>query len=263
MGHQWGKVCFNFNRSCLRPLSYVTWHHRPFRSERWTISDNRNPFLITFLFCRSVDFECLPTFGYRHLLSLTSSTDKFNEIISKQQVSANIDLPECGFDAIMQAAVCGVSRFPFKCFAFMERTQYFFQLMEMSLSTQDRIGWRNDSMKLLVFVSDADSHFGMDSKMSGIVVPNDGECHLDDNNEYSMTAHLVRWSLQLQFLRNQEYSRLQCLEINLYSRFLFETNKAGRDRCSFWKHIFSVFHRLNDRHRDNTKNSTAEQLYIT
>uniref|UniRef100_A0A672L7N1 Integrin beta n=1 Tax=Sinocyclocheilus grahami TaxID=75366 RepID=A0A672L7N1_SINGR len=111
--------------------------------------------------CRSVDFECLPTFGYRHLLSLTSSTDKFNEIISKQQVSANIDVPECGFDAIMQAAVCG-----------------------------DRIGWRNDSMKLLVFVSDADSHFGMDSKMSGIVVPNDGECHLDNNNEYSMTAHL-------------------------------------------------------------------------
>ncbi len=67
-----------------------------------------------------------------------------------------------------------------------------FQLLEMSLSTQDRIGWRNDSMKLLVFVSDADSHFGMDSKMSGIVVPNDGECHLDDHNEYSMTAHLVR-----------------------------------------------------------------------
>ncbi|KAK7127937.1 hypothetical protein R3I93_020498 [Phoxinus phoxinus] len=111
--------------------------------------------------CRNFDFQCPPTFGYRHLLSLTSSTDKFNEIISKQQVSANIDVPEGGFDAIMQAAVCG-----------------------------DRIGWRNDSMKLLVFVSDADSHFGMDSKMSGIVVPNDGECHLDGNNEYSMTAHL-------------------------------------------------------------------------
>ncbi|XP_016381641.1 integrin beta-6-like [Sinocyclocheilus rhinocerous] len=111
--------------------------------------------------CRSVDYECLPTFGYRHLLSLTSSTDKFNEIISKQQVSANMDVPEGGFDAIMQAAVCG-----------------------------DKIGWQNNSMKLLVFVSDADSHFGMDSKMSGIVVPNDGECYLDDNNEYSMTAHL-------------------------------------------------------------------------
>uniref|UniRef100_A0AAY5F293 Integrin beta n=1 Tax=Electrophorus electricus TaxID=8005 RepID=A0AAY5F293_ELEEL len=111
--------------------------------------------------CRSVDSVCLPTFGYRHILPLTSSTNKFNEIISQQRVSANNENPECGFDAIMQAAVCG-----------------------------DKIGWRNDSMRLLVFASDADSHFGMDSKMAGIVIPNDGQCHLDNNNEYSMTAHL-------------------------------------------------------------------------
>lgn len=56
----------------------------------------------------------------------------------------------------------------------------------------------------------------------------------------------------------KEYSRLQCLEINLYSRFPFETNKAGRDRCSFWINMFLVFHRLNDRHQDNTKNSTVD-----
>lgn len=42
------------------------------------------------------------------MLSLTSDTEKFNQIIARQRVSANIDLPECGFDAIMQAAVCGV-----------------------------------------------------------------------------------------------------------------------------------------------------------
>lgn len=47
-------------------------------------------------------------------------------------------------------------------------------------------------MRLLVFVSDADSHFGMDSKMAGIVVPNDGHCHLDDHNDYSMSTMLVR-----------------------------------------------------------------------
>lgn len=47
-------------------------------------------------------------------------------------------------------------------------------------------------MRLLVFVSDADSHFGMDSKMAGIVIPNDGQCHLDGNNEYSMSTVLVR-----------------------------------------------------------------------
>lgn len=47
-------------------------------------------------------------------------------------------------------------------------------------------------MRLLVFVSDDDSHFGMDSKMAGIVIPNDGQCHLDVNNEYSMSTMLVR-----------------------------------------------------------------------
>lgn len=109
--------------------------------------------------CSGVGETCLPTFGYKHVLSLTSSTDKFNEIIRMQRVSANIDVPECGFDAVMQAAVCG-----------------------------DKIGWRNDSMRLLVFVSDADSHLGMDSKMAGIVIPNDGQCHLDVNNEYSMST---------------------------------------------------------------------------
>lgn len=56
----------------------------------------------------SSDVTCLPTFGYKHVLSLTSDADRFNQIIAKQRVSANIDLPECGFDAIMQAAVCGV-----------------------------------------------------------------------------------------------------------------------------------------------------------
>uniref|UniRef100_A0A8C9ESC8 Integrin beta n=1 Tax=Pavo cristatus TaxID=9049 RepID=A0A8C9ESC8_PAVCR len=111
--------------------------------------------------CRSVPYECLPTFGYKHVLSLTNDAERFNEIVKGQRISANIDTPEGGFDAIMQAAVC-----------------------------KEKIGWRNDSLHLLVFVSDADSHFGMDSKLAGIVIPNDGNCHLDHNNEYSMSTIL-------------------------------------------------------------------------
>lgn len=61
----------------------------------------------------------------------------------------------------------------------------------MYFKWQEKIGWRNDSLHLLVFVSDADSHFGMDSKLAGIVIPNDGNCHLDHNNEYSMSTILV------------------------------------------------------------------------
>uniref|UniRef100_A0A4W3HB99 Integrin beta n=2 Tax=Callorhinchus milii TaxID=7868 RepID=A0A4W3HB99_CALMI len=105
--------------------------------------------------CWQHHVNCLPPFGYKHLLALTEDTNKFNEVVQKQSISANIDMLEAGFDAIMQAAVC-----------------------------KEKIGWRNDSLHLLVFVTDADTHFGMDSKLAGIVIPNDGKCHLDSNSEY-------------------------------------------------------------------------------
>lgn len=53
--------------------------------------------------------NCVPTFGFRHLLSLTDKVDRFNEEVQKQMVSRNRDAPEGGFDAILQAAVCRVS----------------------------------------------------------------------------------------------------------------------------------------------------------
>nr|XP_033802460.1 integrin beta-6 [Geotrypetes seraphini]XP_033802461.1 integrin beta-6 [Geotrypetes seraphini]XP_033802463.1 integrin beta-6 [Geotrypetes seraphini] len=111
--------------------------------------------------CRIAQITCSPTFGYKHVLPLTENAEEFNEIVKKQSISANVDSPEGGFDAILQAAVC-----------------------------KEKIGWRNDSLHLLVFVSDEDSHFGMDSKLAGIVIPNDGLCHLDSNNEYSMSTVL-------------------------------------------------------------------------
>ncbi|XP_068101752.1 integrin beta-6 isoform X2 [Hyperolius riggenbachi] len=109
--------------------------------------------------CHSISVNCLPAFGYKHVLPLTHNTTDFNESVKKQRISGNIDTPEGGFDAIMQAAVC-----------------------------KDRIGWRNGSLHLLVFVTDADSHYGMDSKLAGIVIPNDSLCHLDSNNEYYMST---------------------------------------------------------------------------
>lgn len=43
-----------------------------------------------------------------HILPLTNDAERFNEIVKNQKISANIDTPEGGFDAIMQAAVCKV-----------------------------------------------------------------------------------------------------------------------------------------------------------
>lgn len=52
--------------------------------------------------------NCVPTFGFRHILPLTDKVDRFNEEVQKQMVSRNRDAPEGGFDAILQAAVCKV-----------------------------------------------------------------------------------------------------------------------------------------------------------
>lgn len=74
-------------------------------------------------------------------------------------VSGNLDAPEGGFDAIMQAIVC-----------------------------RKEIGWREKARRLLVFSTDAGFHYAGDGKLGGIVKPNDGECHLDDTGLYTFSS---------------------------------------------------------------------------
>lgn len=54
---------------------------------------------------------------------------------------------------------------------------------------QEQIGWRNVT-RLLVFSTDAGFHFAGDGKLGGIVLPNDGKCHLE-NNMYTMSHYYV------------------------------------------------------------------------
>uniref|UniRef100_A0A674AE56 Integrin beta n=1 Tax=Salmo trutta TaxID=8032 RepID=A0A674AE56_SALTR len=115
------------------------------------------------------DQNCTSPFSYKNLLTLTRNGQEFNTLVGQQQISGNLDSPEGGFDAIMQVAVCG-----------------------------EHIGWRNVT-RLLVFSTDAGFHFAGDGKLGGIVLPNDGKCHLE-NNMYTMShyydypsiAHLVQ-----------------------------------------------------------------------
>ncbi|XP_034027892.1 integrin beta-1-like isoform X1 [Thalassophryne amazonica] len=115
------------------------------------------------------DQNCTSPFSYKNVLKLNSDGQKFNTLVGQQQISGNLDSPEGGFDAIMQVAVCG-----------------------------EHIGWRNVT-RLLVFSTDAGFHFAGDGKLGGIVLPNDGKCHLE-NNVYTMShyydypsiAHLVQ-----------------------------------------------------------------------
>nr|XP_054492074.1 integrin beta-2 [Agelaius phoeniceus] len=119
--------------------------------------------------CPNKDTKCQPPFAFKHILSLTDNAQQFESEVGKQFISGNLDAPEGGLDAMMQAAVCG-----------------------------DQIGWRNVT-RLLVFATDDGFHFAGDGKLAGILTPNDGKCHLEDNmykrsNEfdYPSVGHLVQ-----------------------------------------------------------------------
>ncbi|XP_030631799.1 integrin beta-1-like [Chanos chanos] len=119
------------------------------------------PFIITtpqWLEDPCAPLKCMTPFSYRNVLSLTSNGQEFSRTVSEQRTSGNLDSPEGGFDAIMQVAVC-----------------------------RENIGWRNVT-RLLVFSTDAGFHFAGDGKLGGIVRPNDGKCHLE-NNAYTMSSY--------------------------------------------------------------------------
>ncbi|XP_047403868.1 integrin beta-7 isoform X2 [Sciurus carolinensis] len=105
--------------------------------------------------CPSRLEPCQPPFSFHHVLSLTGDAQAFEREVGRQNVSGNLDSPEGGFDAILQAALC-----------------------------QEQIGWRNVS-RLLVFTSDDTFHTAGDGKLGGIFMPSDGHCHLDSNGLYS------------------------------------------------------------------------------
>lgn len=103
------------------------------------------------------DQECIPAYGFRNVLSLVKNPKLFEDSVKEQNISGNLDVPEGGFDALMQVAVC-----------------------------ENEIGWRQreTSRRLVVFVSDETFHIAGDGKLGGIVTPNDGKCHLNSNREY-------------------------------------------------------------------------------
>jgi len=99
---------------------------------------------------------CAAPYGYKHHMQLSTDTSTFSGMVKQAQVSGNLDAPEGGFDAIMQAIVC-----------------------------KNQIGWRDKARRLLVFSTDAGFHYAGDGKLGGIVKPNDGLCHLDSKGVYT------------------------------------------------------------------------------
>lgn len=51
-----------------------------------------------------------PPFSFKNVIKLTNNVDFFISELKKERISGNLDPPEGGFDAILQAAVCEVSK---------------------------------------------------------------------------------------------------------------------------------------------------------
>lgn len=58
--------------------------------------------------CEDDAQQCQAAFGYRHVLNMTSSESEFKRKVTEQFISGNLDSPEGGLDAMMQATVCEV-----------------------------------------------------------------------------------------------------------------------------------------------------------
>ncbi|CAL8238396.1 unnamed protein product, partial [Merluccius merluccius] len=134
--------------------------------------------------CSDYEVRCRPAHGYHHVLSMTSNITEFNRVIKRQRISGNMDTPEGGLDAMLQAGVC-----------------------------QREVGWRTGAKRLLLLMTDQPSHLALDSRLAGIVRPNDGLCHLE-NNVYTASTRMDHPSL------NQLSDKL--LENHIYSIFAVE-----------------------------------------
>ncbi|XP_071017109.1 integrin beta-7-like [Oncorhynchus clarkii lewisi] len=109
--------------------------------------------------CPSRLYTCQPAFSFQNILGLTQDVAEFKTRVSNQIISGNLDSPESGFDAIMQAAVC-----------------------------QGVIGWNNVT-RILVYTSDDTFHIAGDGRLAGIFEPNDGKCHLNGSGFYDGTKY--------------------------------------------------------------------------
>ncbi|KAM9483670.1 integrin beta-7 isoform 1-T2 [Clarias gariepinus] len=101
--------------------------------------------------CPTRTDTCQPAFTFQNILNLTNDAEKFKKEVSKQKISGNLDSPEAGLDAIMQAAVC------------------------------EEIGWGNET-RILVYTSDDTFHMAGDGRLAGIFTPHDGKCHLKSDS---------------------------------------------------------------------------------
>lgn len=91
------------------------------------------------------------TYSFKNDLKLTNNYMEFKNKVYKINLGSNKDKPEGGLDALSQVVAC-----------------------------KNEIGWRNQSRKIIVFMTDGEYHAAGDGKWLGINTPHDGQCYMKD-----------------------------------------------------------------------------------
>lgn len=91
------------------------------------------------------------TYSFRHHLKLVDDFGQFKKELSEAPSGASRDPQEGGLDALAQVLVC-----------------------------KDIIGWRNESRKIVVFLTDGPYHAAGDGKSAGLFEPYDGQCYTEN-----------------------------------------------------------------------------------
>uniref|UniRef100_A0AC35TMN0 Integrin beta n=1 Tax=Rhabditophanes sp. KR3021 TaxID=114890 RepID=A0AC35TMN0_9BILA len=118
---------------------------------------------------------CAEPYGFKNQMKLTQNTNRFSKEVQEALISGNLDAPEGGFDALMQALTCDRS-----------------------------IGWRERARKMIVFSTDAGFHYAGDGRLAGLVTPNDGQCHLNDDGFYTKSLEQDYPSIALLHQKTKE-----------------------------------------------------------
>ncbi|XP_059059311.1 integrin beta pat-3-like [Achroia grisella] len=101
------------------------------------------------------------TYSFRNHLKLTNDAEKFREVVKNVPYGTNFDTPEGGLDALAQVLACS-----------------------------DEIGWRKQSRKIVVFLTDAEYHAAGDGISGGIYTPYDGKCYTNKEGIYTKEVEM-------------------------------------------------------------------------
>nr|XP_022914250.1 integrin beta-PS-like [Onthophagus taurus] len=109
--------------------------------------------------------ECMNGYTFKNQLSLTEDVDEFKIKINNTPTATNIDAPEGGLEALLQVIAC-----------------------------KKKIGWKDNSTRLVVFTTDDYSHIAGDGRLGGAIHPSDGTCYTNENDahiyDYPSISHI-------------------------------------------------------------------------